>query len=109
MMDHTKCDHPSTSGARAKCRRASRAGDSPTTQATPRTPKADKEKVIRTPRDKDRECMNCGVERFEYRGRDLASGTMLYVGERCYYMIQNDTNRQLWDADDKQWIPMDAE
>lgn len=41
-----------------------------------------------TPRDKDKQCDNCGVEKIEYRGTDPLTGTLLYVGERCRYMIK---------------------
>jgi len=60
-----------------------------------------------TPRDQDRACMVCGVERFEARGRDLVSGSFLYVGEKCMYMIARDPDAQGWDAKEKQWFALD--
>lgn len=50
--------------------------------------------------------MNCGVERFEARGRDMLTGNMIYVGERCMYMIQNDPDAQGWDAKEKEWFAL---
>jgi len=41
-----------------------------------------------TPRDKDKQCDVCGVEKIEYRGTDVLTGTLLYVGQRCQYMIR---------------------
>lgn len=41
-----------------------------------------------TPRDKDKECHVCGVERIEFRGTDPLTGLLLYVGERCSYMVK---------------------
>lgn len=96
MIDHTNCDHPSTSGARAKCRRARAAGGVHTEdgQATPKDVDFSKSggggKKAQTPRDRDKQCDVCGVERIAYRGLDVISGVVLYVGERCYYMVKRD-------------------
>jgi hypothetical protein len=107
MIDHSNCDHERTSKARAKCRRALANGAE--------APKADKKELdfrgsggvsSKTPRDKERECMVCGVERFEARGRDMISGSYLYVGEKCMYMIQNDPDAQGWDAKEKEWFAL---
>lgn len=43
-----------------------------------------------TPRDKDKQCDVCGVEKIAYFGLDVISGLRLYVGERCYYMVRRD-------------------
>lgn len=107
MIDHSRCDHPSTSSARAKCRRAQARGD-----AVPQNGAAVKEVDFSgsggakssTPRDKDRACMVCGVEPFTARGRDVVNDTMLYVGDRCFYMIQRDPDLQLWDAKERAWV-----
>jgi hypothetical protein len=99
MIDHSQCDHPRTSGARAKCRRAKGGGDS-----TPREKDASKKEVFfgfahhdpdrernrgTTPRDRDRQCMVCTVELIQWRGTEPTSGRLLYVGERCYWRIKN--------------------
>lgn len=90
-IDHSKCDHERTRAARAKCRRG---GDS-----TPRKAKASSKDVDfsgsggqkgQTPRDRDKQCDVCGVERIAYFGLDVLSGVRLYVGERCYYMVKRD-------------------
>lgn len=46
----------------------------------------------RTPRDREMQCDGCGVERISYRGRDLITGVLLSVGEKCFYMIKHDPN-----------------
>lgn len=92
MIDHSKCDHPRTSSARAKCRRGG--GGS----STPRKAASTKEVNFsgsggaqgQTPRDRDKQCDVCGVERIAYFGLDVVSGVRLYVGERCYYMVKRD-------------------
>jgi hypothetical protein len=43
-----------------------------------------------TPRDRDKQCDVCGVERIAYFGLDIVSGIRMYVGERCYYMVKRD-------------------
>lgn len=94
MISHTDCDHPSTSGARAKCRRARANGQE--VKTTERVPSDGASvKVIgrerntgTTPRDRDKQCDVCGVERMEFRGTDILTGLMLYTGERCAYYIK---------------------
>ena len=105
-IDHSKCDHPRTSKGRAWCRRQREGG------ATPKTvdmSKAGSSRVDppKTPRDKDQECMVCGVERYEYRGSDPLNGILLYVGEKCKYMVQRARDFQVYDREDKVWL--DAE
>lgn len=96
MISHRDCEHASTPSARAKCRRAKNG-------ATPK--KVDFSKVEgrgrggnkeygQTPRDRDKQCMNCGVERILYRGTDPMSGLLLYVGERCEYIVRHADDRQ---------------
>jgi hypothetical protein len=99
VIDHSQCDHPSTSSARAKCRRARAGGDT----KAPRE-KASKKEVWfglahhnpdrernrgTTPRDRDRQCAVCGVEKIQFRGTDQVSGILLFVGERCLWRIKN--------------------
>jgi|SRR6478752_735141 len=89
MIDHTNCDHPRTSGARAKCRRQQAGTDTPKTKVMgkkERTPKED-DNYGQTPRDKHLECDNCGVERIAYRGTDPLTGILRYVGSKCLYTI----------------------
>lgn len=43
-----------------------------------------------TPRDRDKQCMVCGVERIEFQGTDPKTNRLLFVGERCTWMIEND-------------------
>lgn len=93
MINHDNCDHARTSAARAKCRRAIRNGaEAP--KATGRTIdfKGSGGTKSRTPRDKDKACDVCGVERITAKGTELLSGTLLYTGDKCRYMIQNDPN-----------------
>jgi hypothetical protein len=89
MIDHTNCDHPRTSGARAKCRRAAAGGDAPKTKVMgkkTRDPKDD-DNYGQVPRDRHLECDNCGVERIAYRGTDPLTGILRFVGNRCLYTI----------------------
>lgn len=103
MIDHSDCDHPSTSSARAKCRRARADGrefqeGGQTQEAGPRTPTAPTQRERNrgtTPRDKDKQCDVCGVERILYRGTDPLSGVMLTVGDRCLYYIQRSKDLQV--------------
>lgn len=99
MIDHSNCAHPSTSGARAKCRRQKQAPwpSSPLYSLGPppgvkvkRASKVDEEedRYGQTPRDKQDECHKCGVERIEYSGTDPLTGIVLYVGSRCRYYIR---------------------
>jgi hypothetical protein len=102
MIDHSKCDHERTSKARAKCRR----GDTSTPRATPKEvdfSKGSGSKAPTTPRDKDAACMICGVERWEYRGRDKVADSLLYVGTKCFYYIQQDPKAEVYDKKEKVW------
>ena len=91
MIDHSNCDHPSTSSARAKCRRSIKSGSTPRPQAT--------EKEIdfsgsggaqsTTPRDRFNACDNCGVERVTVKGTDPVDGILKYVGNRCEYIVRH--------------------
>jgi len=89
MIDHTNCDHPRTSSARAKCRRAHRNGDGAPTTATPKDIDFGSGGGTSgsTPRDKDKQCDVCGVERIELRGTDPLTGVILHVGAKCSYML----------------------
>jgi hypothetical protein len=105
-IDHSKCEHPRTSKGRAWCRRQKDGGG-----ATPKTvdmSRAGSSKVDgpKTPRDKDQECMVCGVERYEYRGTDSLTGILLYTGEKCKYMIQRASDLQIFDREDKVWYTL---
>lgn len=91
MIDHTNCDHPRTSSARAKCRRAHRnGGETPARKAS----KKDVDfgggggSKASTPRDRDMQCDVCGVERIELRGTDPLNGVILSVGAKCSYMLK---------------------
>jgi hypothetical protein len=104
MIDHSNCDHPSTSSARAKCRRARASGKESTSNgekregATPKTvffgkahhdPNRERNRGT-TPRDKFNQCHICGIEKIEFSGTDPVSGILLFVGERCTYRIENE-------------------
>jgi hypothetical protein len=92
MISHKDCDHPSTPSARAKCRRA-RGGATPKeVDFTPRE-RAPKERKQSTPRDRDKQCMNCGIERIMYQGTDPLTGIILLVGERCEYMVRRSLDK----------------
>ena len=90
MMNHSDCDHPRTSSARAKCRRRQAGG------STPKRERATTKEVdfgrasgdVRTPSDPAMQCDVCGVERVALRGTDPLSGMILTVGERCSYMLR---------------------
>jgi len=43
-----------------------------------------------TPRDKDKQCDTCGVEKIAYLGRDAWSGMLVYVGEKCRWRVKRD-------------------
>ena len=91
MISHSDCDHPSTSSARARCRRARANGQEvKTTERSPQSKTDGPRERNRgtTPRDKDMQCDICGVEKILYRGTDPLSGLMLTVGDRCLYYIQ---------------------
>lgn len=87
MINHSNCDHPSTSSARARCRRQANGG---TTKATPKELDftGSGGAKAQTPGRRDLECDNCGVERIAYRGTDPLTGVLRFVGERCYYTVK---------------------
>ena len=90
-INHTDCDHPSTSGARAKCRRA-RNGSTP--RATPRalgTPDPD-DNYGQTPRFKGDECHVCGVEKIAYKGTDSFTKLLVLVGDKCAWRVKRSDN-----------------
>lgn len=96
MINHSNCSHPSTSSARSKCRKAKAGGGEYTGSggATPRVigekSTAERDTYGQTPRDRDKQCDVCGVERIAWRGLDVISGIVLYVGDRCkYYVVQD--------------------
>lgn len=47
------------------------------------------DKYGQTPRDRDKECDKCGVEKIEYRGTDMITGILIYVGEKCRWYIKD--------------------
>ena len=102
MISHKDCAHESTSGARAKCRRANGQGPKKEPWHPPMVlpEKGASVKVVdfdnygQTPRDRDKQCMNCGVEKIAFRGTDPLSGLLLFVGERCEYMVRRSEDRQ---------------
>lgn len=49
---------------------------------------SDDDRYGQTPRDRDKECVNCGVERITMRGTDPITGLLLYVGDKCSYMVR---------------------
>lgn len=104
-IDHSKCEHARTSSARAKCRRG---GSNSEVKASTKEVdfRGSGGKKGSTPRDRENQCMVCGVERFEYRGHDKLTGTMLYVGDKCFYMVKDDDDAQGWDAKEKEWYPV---
>lgn len=65
-----------------------------TPKATPHTIPAESDNSggggpkAQTPRDRDMQCDNCGVERIAYRGTDPTDGIMKYVGDKCYYIVK---------------------
>lgn len=98
MINHSNCDHPSTSSARAKCRRqlaAGGEGKAPRKKmgATPREPGGKDDNYGQTPREKWMECDKCGVERIAYKGTDPVSKVLIYVGEKCYWYIKDAPDR----------------
>jgi hypothetical protein len=103
MIDHSGCDHPRSSSARAKCRRSRAAGEEGggarelgDSRATPKRSwggKAhhdpDRERNTgQVPKDKANECHICHVERIVARGTDPLTGILVFVGERCSYMVE---------------------
>jgi len=79
MIDHSNCDHDRTKTARARCRR----GVPPITEDLNHGT---------TPRDLDKQCMNCGVEKIVMRGTDPVTGRMMFVGMRCEYLVRHATD-----------------
>jgi hypothetical protein len=96
MISHKDCVHESTPSARAKCRRAQGAGKAPEKWHPPlvlpqkraSVKEVDFDNYGQTPRDRDKQCQNCGVERILYRGTDPLTGLLLFVGEKCRYMVK---------------------
>lgn len=105
MISHDTCDHEKTSAARAKCRRQRKGtdggGESRTGSVSEK--KASKADIWMgkahhnpnrernrgtTPRDKNRECMNCHVEVIGFAGTDPLTGILMFVGEKCTYLIE---------------------
>ena len=88
MIDHSTCDHPRTSSARAKCRRKMNGS----------TPKDATSKVVkeatygvgksRTPANKADECHICSIERIEYSGTDAFTGLPVLVGDNCVWRVK---------------------
>jgi hypothetical protein len=113
MIDHSQCDHPRTSGARAKCRRGqAQKGFGPPlwSLGPPPKKKASKKEVWMglahhnpdrernqgtTPRDRDRQCMVCTVELIQFKGTEPTSGRLLYVGERCLWRLKHAPDLQM--------------
>lgn len=94
MINHTACDHPSTSSARARCRRARANGSTHTergeVKATPHIVGSDGKP--QTPRFKSDECHVCGVEKIEFKGTDQWTGLLVLVGERCAWRVKRSDN-----------------
>ncbi len=96
MISHKDCEHPSTPSARAKCRRAKAGGsvkevDFSRSERTSRGGGGGPRQ--QTPRDRDKQCMVCGVERIVWKGTDPLSGLILFVGERCEYMVRRSLDK----------------
>lgn len=102
MISHTDCEHPSTSGARAKCRRARSKGEVHTEEgfvpplySLGPPPKVGATALVlekernrgRTPRDRDKQCDVCGVERIQVRGIHRWNNMLISVGEDCMYYL----------------------
>lgn len=94
MISHKDCDHPSTPGARAKCRRA-RGGATPKEVDLSKASRAKDpdDNYGQTPRDRDKQCVVCGVEKIEWRGTDPLSGILLFVGAKCEYMVRRSEDK----------------
>jgi hypothetical protein len=91
MINHSTCDHPATSSARAKCRRGT-SGSTPKKQATPKVIGGDEDDNYgQTPGRKEDECHVCHVERLCYKGVDRWSGMTVLVGQKCKWRIDPDT------------------
>ena len=92
MIDHSQCDHPRTSGARAKCRRASAGDDTPKkSRATPKDVDlsgGSGNPTSQTPAWAADECHICGVERIEFAGTDAYINMQVLVGEKCAWRVK---------------------
>lgn len=117
MIDHSGCDHPSTPGARARCRRAQTGGSSGGERIRNRAtrsrgvswsgPLCGEEGCIhgscyrirhqevpelvrygQTPGKREDECHSCHVEKIEFIGTDNHTGRTLMVGERCAWRVK---------------------
>lgn len=91
MINHSNCDHPSTSSARAKCRRGAK-GDTPATPKVVDMRDGTPTGRPKTPRDRENQCDNCGVERVTLRGTDPVDGIMKFVGDKCEYIVRHATD-----------------
>lgn len=95
MISHKDCDHPATSKDRARCRKARAGGATPKKvdfSGVERRSKDD-DKYGQTPRDRDKQCMNCGIEKISWRGTDPLSGLLLFVGEKCEYIVRRSLDK----------------
>ena len=93
-IDHSNCDHASSSSARAKCRRELANGTkSPMASTRTINFKGTGAAKARTPRDRDKQCDNCGVERIAYKGTDPTNGILRYVGDKCEYIVRHAEDR----------------
>jgi hypothetical protein len=110
MINHTDCTHEKTKAARAKCRRTHmEPWPRPPLYSLGPPPGGSKRDAVglpaswggkanhnpdrernrgTTPRDRDKQCMNCGVERIGWAGTDPYTGRLLFVGERCTYLVE---------------------
>ena len=50
-----------------------------------------------TPRDRDKQCDICGVERISMRGTPLVEGYMIFVGDKCAYYLNGATDVKVLD------------
>lgn len=90
MIDHSNCEHASTSSARAKCRRAIANGDTARPASTKEIDfRGGGGKKASTPRDRDKQCDICGVERISMRGTPPLEKTLLFVGDKCAYYLND--------------------
>lgn len=88
MIDHSNCDHPATSSARAKCRRAHRNGGEVKTKSRD-TRRGDPTGRPATPNDKADACDICGVERIVAKGTPPLEKRLLFVGAKCAYYLND--------------------
>jgi len=95
MINHSNCDHESSRAARAKCRRGATQGDAPKRKVMGREKReaGDTDSYGQTPRDRDKQCDNCGVEKIAYRGTDPLTGILKFVGEKCEYIVRRSEDR----------------